>query len=340
MNKSSWYKLILLLTLSALIMSACGGGAAMEEPAAPADEPEVLETSDSEIAEEFTSSTRACGGWSFALSGYTGDADADCLPNDVIQFTVGDMVIQGWVRAPLSIYAGQQWQVSSIQFDAVMLHGEEPSERLFGFSCEGLDGFLAEKTNTKVEGTCTDKEGNVDWTITLKASIKVLSITDNPPPAPLATMMPWDAMQEGKDYLICADPWSRYIQYLAEGNSDKSTGDECMAGKLINKLAYRFLFYDLGYDYEDIVAVVYPDNVAGGYAFVKSGNLQIGRNYYVCSLDQDINYLQENGQERTLYKCAEAIYMGKATDHFLFNDDGETRLYPPELTGAFPSPMP
>ncbi len=324
----------LLAFLSMLIVAfslwGCSAGSTPTATASPAAQATGSAKDYTPVATVTAAGTINVVGVTYSVQGAT-NVTSEKLENDIVRFKIDGDLVQGAARYPLSIYQGQPWG-GNTKFDGI----NSNLEVVFPTTCGFKDGQNPDLTTSK-DVTVTCKADKKPWTITAIFHVAVLSTTSVEAPAPVANIVPWSDMKEGNDYLFCPGNGQYELRYKAEGDYNDHTESNCEAGRLLNKLAYRVFLYDINGSQPGEVVTMYPDNAAGGYAFVSTEALLIGRVYYVCPTQSHVTeYFASSSRDLT--NCSEGVYMGQYQDKWQFNVDGQLNTY--TLTGAFPSPRP
>lgn len=326
---SKFWNLLVLCILGVFIFTACGGGApeATEAPAAteaPTNTP---------VAEGYVPVSDEADGPMVVSAGIiynvvgAENVTSEILDNDIVRYVINGEIVQGYARYPLSIYQGEHW-AGVAKFDGI----NQDLEVLFNLTCTGGDNV---ELNTSKNVTVTCAHEDRDWHIEVTFRVSVLSTSGIAPAATQVNVIEWANMEEGAWYLFCPAQGVWYVKYTPENTParDWSHGNNCLPGKLLNKIAYRI--FSPVIDEGGGIATVYPETALGGYPFIAKSDLIIGRTYYVCPTDFDVN--DEN--EAVLDTCVEGVYLGSTDAQFAdFNVGGYNHSY--RLSGAFPSPRP
>lgn len=326
---SKLWILFVLFTLGAMIFTACGGSAPEATPAVEATEaPTSTPVAEGYIpvSDEANGATVTSAGIIYTVVGAK-KATSEILDNDIVRFVIDGEIVQGYARYPLSIYQDESWS-GIAKFDGI----NQNLEVLFNTTCTGAENVKLD-TSTNVTVTC--KNDSRDWEIQIQLRVSVLSTTGIVPAASQVNVIEWQNLEEGIWYLFCPAPGTWYVKYTPENAParDWQSGNNCLPGKLLNKLAYRI--FSPVIDEGAGITTVYPETTLGGYPFILKSDLIIGRVYYICSTDSIVT----DEKDKALDSCEEGVYLGSTSAEFAdFNVGGYSHSY--KLSGAFPSPRP
>jgi len=324
------YAIFLFLMIGAVMtLGACSPKTAAEQP---------------EKVQSHLTSLGICGQTEYTVFTYKEVSDFKCEDNDTFSVVIDGNRVRGYVReqdSKYSVYENTQINIIADmdvvdQTDYVIAVTDCTPTFVDGNSSPGFQ--ITPVTSGETYGAkCLDEGLSVN--ITGRFTVNVISNTTIVPPESPAVLIPWEAMEEGKWYNFCVVPDQFEMKVKFEGYQPDTVYLDCIQGKLLNKLAYRIItpyFHTLN----DVVITLFPENVAGGYPFVKASDLLTGRIYDICPTDEKVMWDNASEPAYPLTNCLRGlVYLGQDNNKlWLFDSFGTKMSF--SLTGAFPSPKP